>query len=500
MESYWVASAEGTSLRPLGGAELRTNVAVVGAGIVGLTAALLLARAGRSVVVLEARRLGRQVTGGSTAKVTTQHGLIYAELAEKHGRDAAALYAESNRAALEWIAALVAERSIDCDFERRAAFVYTAEGPRVADLKREAEAATAAGLTASVVDSPPLPFPAAAALECPAQAQFHPVKYLDALAAELLERGARIFEGTRVVDVDHGRPCTVATQQGRVLADDVIVATHMPILDRGGFFGRAFPCRHMCIAGRWPEERQLDGMFLSADRPARSFRTAPAADGERRLIAIGEAFPTAQADEAKALAELEEFAERTLGVTEVTHRWGNQDYYSADRVPFVGALLPGSARIRVATGFNAWGITTGTAAAMILADDILGRSQPWAALYDSTRLGLKGGARTLLAKNVDVAKSWIAERVRPEAEADADAIAPGHGAIARVAGTVAAAYRDDAGVLHAFDARCTHLGCQVRFNAAERSWDCHCHGSRFGVDGEVLNGPAVHALRPVRAD
>src|SRR5690606_29374735 len=229
----------------------------------------------------------------------------------------------------------------------------------------------------------------------------------------------------RVRDVDHGRPCTLSTANGRVLADDVIVASHMPFLDRGGFFGRAFPYRHMCIAAPLPAERSIDGMFISAEQPTRSFRSAPGGGGGRMLIAIGEAFATAQADEAKALAELEAFVERDLGVAGATHRWGNQDYYSADRLPFVGVLLPGSRRIRVATGFNAWGITTGTAAAMMLADGVLGKKSPWSSVYDSTRLGLKAGARTLIAKNVGVAKSWIAERVRPEAEGDASQLAPG---------------------------------------------------------------------------
>lgn len=492
--SCWVATApEQGPYAPLAEAEVSADVAVVGGGIVGLTTALLLQRTGCSVVLLEASRVGRQVTGGSTAKVTSQHSLIYHHLTEKFGAETAAGYAQSNEAALAWISDHVRERNIDCDFEPKSAFVYALSDQEAGAVEREVAAATRAGLPARAASDIGLPFPVRAAVCFDGQAQFNPVKYTNALAAEFVERGGRLHEATRVVDVESGRPCIVVTASGRVRADDVIVATNIPILDRGGYFGRAFPYRHLCIAAPVDNGRVPDGMFISADQPTRSIRSAPFSDTQRLMVFIGEAFPTGHADTEDKLRGIVGFAREHFGVTEPQYRWGNQDFYSADRMPFIGPLLPRS-RIRVATGFSAWGITTGTVAAMILSDDVLEKRNEFASIYDSRRLGLKGGGLKLVEKNLHVARSWIGQRLQTPPEKAAASIRPGDAAVIRLHGKPAAAYRDDDGVLHTVDARCTHMGCHVHWNSAERSWDCPCHGSRFDVDGTILHGPAVRPL------
>ena len=496
--SCWVA----TTADPGGYARLagdaRAGVVVVGGGIVGISAALMLQRAGRDVTVVEAARVGRAVTGGSTAKVTSQHGLIYHELESRQGREAAERYAKSNEAGREWIARQVETLGIECDFESCPAYVYATSDVQALRVEREVEAATRAGLPAGLVrGSDGLPFDIRAAVRFERQAQFHPVRYVAALAAELVARGGKIYESTRVLDVDNGRPLRVMTAGGRIEADEVVIATNLPFLDRGGFFARAFPYRHMAIASPVPERRVPSGMYISADQPTRSFRTAPWGPGERLLVVIGEAFPTGNADTSQRLADVEDFARRHFGVETPRFRWGNQDYYAADRLPYVGPILPGMARIRVATGFNAWGITAGTAAAMILTDSIAGRDNDWAPLYDSRRVGWRGVARPLVRKNVAVATSWLAEKLEQAPPREPGSLRPDEGAVVRVADKAAAAYRDGDGTLRIFDARCTHMGCRLRWNAAERSWDCHCHGSRFDVHGEVLNGPALHPLKPL---
>lgn len=494
-ESFWVASAAGEERYPsLAADDLRVDVAVIGGGIVGVTTALLLARAGRSVALLEAARLGRQVTGGSTAKITSQHGLVYGKLIERFGRDAARAYAESNQAALEWICEQVRGAAIDCDLERAPAWLYTASGERVDEIAHEAEAAASLGLPAHIDRNIDLEVGARAAVRFDAQAQFHPVKYLDALARELAGHGGRIFEATRVLDVERGTPLKAVSAEGSVRADDIVVATNLPFLDRGGYFGRAFPYRHMCLAAPVAAERFPPGMYLSIDRPTRSIRTAPHRSGERVLVAVGEAFPTGDEDAGVLLENLEAFVREHFDVGEIRWRWGNQDYYSSDRLPWIGRILPGSPRIRIATGFSAWGITTGTVAAQVLAADILGQENRWASLYDARRTGLRHGGQAILKKNVSVAGSWLAGRLRSGARRDAAALPPGEGGLVRLDGRPVAAYRDSDGHLHAVTPYCSHLGCELHWNAAELSWDCHCHGSRFDIDGAVLNGPAVRNL------
>jgi glycine/D-amino acid oxidase-like deaminating enzyme/nitrite reductase/ring-hydroxylating ferredoxin subunit len=497
-DSCWVATTAGDRrYAPLPG-EARAEVVVVGGGIVGVTTAALLQRAGRSVMLLESSRVGRGVTGGSTAKITSQHGLIYHELEQRYGREGAARYARSNEAARDWIAQQVETLAIDCDFERCPAYVYAHSEERAQAVEQEAEAALRAGLPAHLVrEAAELPFDARAAVRFDNQAQFHPVRYVAALAADFVARGGTIHESTHVIDVDYGRPCTVLTRHGDVRADEVVIATNIPILDRGGFFGRAFPYRHMAIAAPVPIGRVPAGMYISADEPTRSFRTAPWTSTERLLVVIGEAFPTATADTMQRLAELETFAAERFGAARPRFRWGNQDFYAADRIPFVGPILPGVHRIRVATGFNAWGITAGTAAAMILTDAVVGRDNDWASLYDSRRLGWRGGSTSLVRKNVAVATGWLAEKLEPAPSREPGTLRPDEGAVVRINGKAAVGYRDKDGKLYLHDARCTHMGCRLRWNSAERSWDCHCHGSRFDIRGEVLGGPAVRRLTPI---
>ncbi len=484
-ETCWNGTAPASDRPPLP-SNLEVDVAVIGAGVVGLTAAVLLARAGRKVAVVEAKRIGRGVTGGSTAKVTTQHGLIYAELARSFGEDGARAYAEANRAGFDWIAAQVRDRAIDCDWAHKAAYVWSEDESDLQALKQEVEIARRLGLPAAFDDVAPLPFAVEGAVRFDDQAQFHPVKYAQGLAREV-----QVFENTRVLDVDEGAPCRIDTDRGSLQAADVIVATNLPILDRGGFFAKALPKRHVCLA--FEAEAPLDGMFISADAPTRSVRTAPAGGGHL-LIAVGEAFKTGHADTLAKFAELEAWVRGRFAVGAVQYRWGNQDYYAVDRVPYVGALHPLSRHVRVATGFSAWGFTNGTAAAMILADDILGRRNPWASLFDAQRVKPSVTGAELIQENVHIAKEWVKERLGGKASMPVEQLGPGQGGIVRMDGDDVAAFRDPRGALHVVSPVCTHMGCVVSWNEGERSWDCPCHGSRFGIDGTVLQGPAVKDL------
>lgn len=468
------------------------DVAVIGGGITGLTAALVLAREGRSVGVLEHRAIASGTSGHTTAKVTSQHGATYARVRSSHGQEGSRIYAQSNEAAKERIAAFVAE-GIACDFRRRPAYLYAEDAGELATLEREANAAREAGLAAELVDSSPLPFDVVGAVRFPDQAEMHPGRYLAGVAEMIELAGGEIFESTTALSVKQGGPCAIETDHGTVRADDVVVATLLPFLDRGGFFARAFPSRSYVVAASI-EEDPPEGMFINLGSPTRSIRSQPTTGGELLLVG-GEGHHVGTGDaQPERYERLVEFAQRHWTVDSINYRWSAQDYSPDDGVPYIGPLYPLSNRMYAATGFDKWGMTGGTVAAMMIGDAIVGRENPWRSLYSTRRVNPIAAGPRMLLENARAGMRFVTDRVTDRGQRSVDDLARGEAGIVSAAGRKVAAFRDEDGSLQAVSTRCTHLGCQVRWNAAERTWDCPCHGSRFSVEGEVLNGPAVRPL------
>ena len=493
LRSMWLDTAPAAVFGELDG-DVEVDVAVIGGGIVGVTAALLLQRAGASVALVEARRVGTGVTGYSTAKVTSLHGLTYARLLGRFGEETARAYGEANEAGLERIASFVRELGIDCDFRRKPNYTYTeAQGERD---RIEEEVATAArlGLPASYTEELDLPFPIAAAVRFEDQAEFDPVRYVARVAEEVSAGGGHVFERTRALDVDDGAPCVVRAERGSVRASRVIVATHMPFLDRGLFFARVHPERSYVLAvsvrGGLPS-----GMYLSTEQPAHSLRTARSPSGDDLLLVGGESHKTAHARSSERYLRLEQYAREHFEVERIAYRWATQDNMPVDGMPYVGRLWPFSDRLLTATGLRKWGLANGTAAAMMLSDRVLDRPNPWARHFDSMRLRPLAAAPDFAKENADVAVRFFADRLRG---LRASPPRSGEGRVVRSGLEQVALSRDDAGKLHSVSARCTHLGCIVLWNDAERTWDCPCHGSRFAADGAVVQGPAVRPLEPKR--
>lgn len=482
-ESCWTATSPATSYPPLEDS-IHSETVVVGGGIVGLTAALRLCEAGRSVVVLEGLRVGRQVTGRSTAKITTQHGLIYRYLLEKRGAALAQNYADANRAGMSQILDWIGAHGIECDLESKPAYVYTSDPLQREAIAAEAEAARRLGLPADVLDRAPLPFDTAGALRFPGQAQFNPAKYLVGLAKAVEERGGRIFEMSRVTFVGEASRWRAVTDNGTVHAENVVVATNMTIKSPVGMAKRTQPRSHTAMAFRIDDPTQFEGMFIGIDEPTHSIRTGRDGEGPL-LVVLGPKFNTGQdGDVGRRFRHLETWARSNLPVGEVAWRWCNEDYDTPDRVPYVGEPDPGkSPGFHIATGFNAWGISNGTAAGLLVADRISGRRRPWEGIYDPARPYDEGF-------HEDGDSQSIVESVED--------IAPGQGGVIVRGDEKIAAWRDDAGKLHALSAACTHKGCTVTWNNAERSWDCPCHGSIFAADGSVTHGPARKALQPAK--
>jgi glycine/D-amino acid oxidase-like deaminating enzyme/nitrite reductase/ring-hydroxylating ferredoxin subunit len=488
--SPWFAADVDVTFPGLDG-DRRTDVVVVGAGIMGLTLARTLVDAGVNVVVIDAGPVCAGATGYTTAKVTALHRLIYRELIERHGEERARVYATANKDAVEQIAATAESDAIECDLVRAPAVTYTERPDHVADVEREIEAAGKLGLAVEFTTKSSLPYPILAAVRLDNQLHFHPRRYCLGLARQIVARGGSVHEHTRARGVDRA-PSGVAVRTGgpTIYADRAVLATHLPFLDRGGFFARAHPYRSYALATR-VRQGAPDGMYISVEAPTRSLRPAPAG----RLIIGGEGHKTGhETDTRRHYAALETWARENFDVESIDYRWSAQDYQTVDGLPYIGQLTARDDRVFVATGFRKWGMTNGTVAARILADRILGRDNPWADTFTATRMAPGASAADFLRENLGVAQHFVADRLAALRAPTAETLAPGEGGIARYDGARAACYRDEEGSLHAVAMTCTHLGCQVTFNTAERTWDCPCHGSRFDVEGRVLEGPAVRNL------
>ena len=485
--SFWVDTAPGEPFPSLE-RDLSFDVAVLGAGITGVTTALLLKREGLKVALVEAARVAHGASGYSTAKVTSQHSLTYSKLHSRFGDDGARAYGAANQAGLALIVRLSEELGIDCDLRRKPAFAYTESDDERDTVRQEAEDALACGLPASYTEALDLPWPVAGAVRFDDQAEFHPVKYLVPLAREVDGDGSAVFEGVRAVGVKDGEQPRVTMENGRTItARHVVVATHAPFLDRGGFFARMHAERSYVLGvkvrGSVPQ-----GMYISTQ--GHSLRAQPVAEGELLLVG-GESHKLGHAHEGERYRALETYARERFDVASIDWRWATHDHIPHDQVPYVGRLAPFSKKILVATGFRKWGYANAGAAALMLTDRISGRPNLWAATFDSTRLGPPQAAYPFVKENANVGRRFVVDRLK---RADPGSIAPGEGAIVRDGLRQLAVHRDDEGRLHAVSARCTHLGCIVDWNGAERSWDCPCHGSRFAADGSVLAGPAVAPL------
>ena len=340
------------------------------------------------------------------------------------------------------------------------------------------------------------------------QAQFHPVRWLRALAAGVPGDGSYIAEGVRAVDVKTGNPHRVVTDAGTFSAAHVVVATHYPILDRGFFFARLEPVRELVVAGPLPATAAPRHMYMG---DGYSIRTTPyadnASDGTAQVLAIvlGEHYrPGAESEVEGRHEALAAWALEHLRLPRISYRWSAQDNTTVDRLPYIGRFSRRSERLWVATGFGQWGMTNGTLAGLLLRDLITDRAHDrtaeWTELYDPARLTPRASASSFIKDQVAVAEHFVADRLRAVgARAPAD-LAPGEAATTTVGTRLAAVRRDPDGTLHALSGRCTHLGCAVAFNDDEQSWDCPCHGSRFDLSGAVIQGPAVTPLERLDVD
>jgi glycine/D-amino acid oxidase-like deaminating enzyme len=473
------------------------DVIVVGAGITGLVTAVLLARAGKNVLVLEARTVGACATGNTTAKISLLQGSQLSKVLPRHGRDLARAYVDGNREGQEWVLSYCEEHGIAV--QREDAYTYAQSVRGVPSARAELAACQAVGLPAVWDDDADVPFAYHGGVRLADQAQFDPMSFVDSLVVELLGRGGRLVEHTRVRRVSwRGKDVRVhvndaAQQDVQLQARQLVLATGIPILDRGGYFARVKPSRSYCLAFKVPGNITRP-MMISTDSPTRSVRYAPVADGERLIVGGAGHTVGREKSPSEALDELSTWTRKHYPGAVQTHFWSAQDYTPIDHLPYVGPLLPSTESIFIATGFNKWGMSNGPAAALALSSRMLGGRMDWARAFASWSPHELTGLTTALQANLEVGfnltKGWITPALRSHRRSPVD----GEGGV--VSGPpwrLEARCRVD-GIEHRVSPVCPHLGGIVNWNDADNAWECPLHGSRFAPDGTLLEGPATRDL------
>jgi glycine/D-amino acid oxidase-like deaminating enzyme/nitrite reductase/ring-hydroxylating ferredoxin subunit len=497
-KSHWVRTAALPSFGPLD-RNVSVDVAIVGGGLAGVTTAYLLKMAGLSVAILERDTCAAIDTGHTTAHLTMVTDELITDLVKNFGRDTATAVWDAGRVAIDVIETNVAAEDIDCDFRRVPGFLHAplaGDGLSASDLKEQAVAAANLGFAATFIPTI-RPFNLGG-VQYPDQALFHPRKYLAGLLRAIHGDGSHVFENTAVEDVTDN-PLTVKAGSHTVSCEYVVLATHTPRIGKANMLSatvlqsKLAPYSSYAIGGRLPTGRVPHGLYWDTTDPYHYLRVEPR-DGHDYAIFGGADHKTGQQVDTNACwTTIEQTLRRHLPEFELTDRWSGQVIETNDGLPYIGENAP---RQFVATGFAGNGMTFGTIAAMMARDAVLGRSNPWREIFDPGRTSVRAGAWDYLKENTDYAYYMLRDRVFAKHGTSLRNVRPGEGKVLHLDGKRVAVYRNPQGVVSMVSAACTHMDCEVHFNAGETTWDCPCHGSRFRVDGSVIGGPAEHPLPP----
>ena len=488
--SVWAATVDEPSTSPLG-EDRKTNVCIVGAGIAGLTTAYLLAKEGQSVIVLDDGPIGGGMTSRTTAHLTHALDDRFYELERLFGEEGSRLAAESHSAAIDFIEQTVEDEKIDCEFERLDGYLFIPPDGRLQVLDDELPAAHRAGLKkVKRLDRAPLDsFDTGPCLHFPNQGQFHPLKYLRALARAFESNGGKIFTGTHADVIEEGKITT--TNGYTILTNAVVVATNCPVNNRVTIHTKQAPYTTYVIGAR-VKRGSIPAMLLwdAPDDLSRAYHYIRIQKDKEFdvLIVGGEDHKTGQQhDGSQRWGKLEQWTRNRFRIEGIEFRWSGQVMEPVDSLAFIGRN-PGDENIFIATGDSGMGMTHGTIAGLLLTDQIMGRDNPWADLYDPSRKSL-AAIKDFAQENINVAAQYT-EALTPGEIESVDEVKEDEGAILRKGLSKIAVYRDEDGVIHTISAVCVHLGCIVTWNGSEKTWDCPCHGSRFDALGTPINGPA----------
>lgn len=476
MKSLWSESCKFRKREALN-KDIKTDVLVIGAGIAGILTAYMLKQRGREVVVIDAAEIASGNTKNTTAKITSQHDLIYSKLITEFGEEKARQYAKANELAIKKYKEIIGDKRIECDFEEKPAYVYSLNEVDV--LKEEAEAAKKLGIDAEFVQKATLPFKINGALKFNNQAQFNPLKFLKDISNELV-----IYENTRALEIKEN---LVVTSGGNITAKNIVVATHYPIMNAPGYyFMKMHQERSYVLA--LENTNEIDGMYIDLNKEGYSFRTY-----NNLLLLGGISHRTGENEEGGSYDELRKVAKRLYPKAKEKYHWSAQDCMTIDGIPYIGRYSSETPNIYVATGFNKWGMTSSMVSAMIISDMILEKENDFSEIFSPRRFDLSLSINNIANDLIETAKNFIAQKVYiPSSEIEH--IKNGHGGIIEYNGEKVGVYKNKEGKEFFVSTKCTHLGCQLSWNADELTWDCPCHGSRFDYKGRLIGSPATKDL------
>lgn len=498
MNSYWLESTNTKDYSKLDN-DIETEVSIVGAGMVGVTLAYLLHQQGIKFVLLEKDKVLSSTTANTTAKITSQHGLFYSYLIQNFGKEFAQKYLYSHENAISSIEYIIKSQNIDCDFEKQDAYVYTCSEEKVQEIVTETEMVKALGFQAEFCNEVDLPFKTLGAIKFPNQAQFHPIKYANGLLEKL--PADCIYENSKVVDVKkEGQHYKTYTENGSVKSKYVAITTHYPIIDFPGvYFMKMYQDRSYVVAADIKRDL-FQGMYISAEEPVTSFRTAKY--GDKRLLLVSGSKHKSGDNNSKLddnYKNIENYIKMLYSKANILYRWNTQDCITLDKVPYIGEYSKLMPNVFVATGFKKWGMTTSYVAAKIISDKILGVDSVYEDIYSSTRVEPIKNIKEIGNMLKQTAHSLVLNKITPPIIKYED-LKIGTGGVVNYKGMKLGIYKKSEDEVYAVKPYCAHLGCELSWNNLEKTWDCPCHGSRYDYEGNLLNEPSKKNLEKVKIE